>query len=70
MLYFQYRNAQIITFMIGSALSKKKARISDVHKLYQELRSVGVQEIRYLIMKDGQQIGGLTSIWIQWLLLS
>lgn len=39
-------------------MSKKIARISDVYKLYQELRSVGVPEIRYLIMKDGQQIGG------------
>ncbi len=39
-------------------MSKKKARISDVYKLYQELHSVGVPEIRYLIMKDGQQIGG------------
>ncbi len=32
--------------------------ISDVYKLYQELRSIGVPEIRYLIMKDGQEIGG------------
>ena len=39
-------------------MSKKKMRISDVYKLYQELRSVGAPEIRYLIMKDGQQIGG------------
>ena len=59
MLYFQYRNDQIFTCMIGGInLVKEKMRISDVYKLYQELRSVGVPEVRYLIMKDGQQIGG------------
>ena len=35
-----------------------KMKLSDVYKLYQELRSVGVPDMRYLIMKDGQRIGG------------
>ena len=36
----------------------KKSRISDVFQLYQELCSVAVPDIRYLIIKDGQRIGG------------